>query len=372
MTEEIAPSDAATEEPSAVGYALLMADVEGAVAAAADDITQLGRVMEQGFAALRTSPRTEMPAAEPPASPSPLPERPLPEEHPTGDVLPRSLGLVAPSPLPERPQREEVPTGDELPRSPGLPEPPARPMPSPAASVDVGASVADLGAATVAPSNAAASAFVAVREVLGGYPSGQVRDPVGPAAPAAVPPPSAASCDNEVTPPILQATSAPRPDMLGEGPPSDSAEQPGAVGAVPLAPCTTRADNTARQFLGTSSDPKPVAQPVARDAPGAYPSIVLPTPVVAATSANPPALQPSIAPITPPQLPAMASPQQADGSASGPASGCPIHGDVYLDGVRVGRWLSDVLAKAAGGPAQGMAGFDPRLSPRWPGSLQGY
>ncbi len=49
----------------------------------------------------------------------------------------------------------------------------------------------------------------------------------------------------------------------------------------------------------------------------------------------------------------------------------PTGGDVFLDGVRVGRWLSDTLAREAGGPANGGAGFDPRLGPTWPGALQG-
>lgn len=49
----------------------------------------------------------------------------------------------------------------------------------------------------------------------------------------------------------------------------------------------------------------------------------------------------------------------------------PTGGDVFLDGTRVGRWLSDTLAREAGGPATGGTGFDPRLSPTWPGALQG-
>lgn len=51
--------------------------------------------------------------------------------------------------------------------------------------------------------------------------------------------------------------------------------------------------------------------------------------------------------------------------------GSPIGGDVFLDGTRVGTWLADHLAREAGRPQSGATGFDPRLSPAWPGTLQG-
>jgi hypothetical protein len=46
-------------------------------------------------------------------------------------------------------------------------------------------------------------------------------------------------------------------------------------------------------------------------------------------------------------------------------------GDVYLDGARMGRWMADTLARAASRPMGGMTGFDGRMGPAWPGSLQG-
>ena len=52
-------------------------------------------------------------------------------------------------------------------------------------------------------------------------------------------------------------------------------------------------------------------------------------------------------------------------------SSTPMQGDVYLDGARVGRWMSDQLAREADGPQAGITGFDPRLGPAWPGSLHG-
>ena len=53
------------------------------------------------------------------------------------------------------------------------------------------------------------------------------------------------------------------------------------------------------------------------------------------------------------------------------SSSTPMQGDVYLDGARVGRWMSDQLAREADGPQAGITGFDPRLGPAWPGSLHG-
>jgi hypothetical protein len=44
---------------------------------------------------------------------------------------------------------------------------------------------------------------------------------------------------------------------------------------------------------------------------------------------------------------------------------------VFLDGARVGRWMSDRLARDVDRPQSGMTGFDPRLGPAWPGSLHG-
>ncbi len=42
-----------------------------------------------------------------------------------------------------------------------------------------------------------------------------------------------------------------------------------------------------------------------------------------------------------------------------------------LDEARLGRWLAEHLADETRRPARGGTGFDPRLSPGWPGTLQG-
>ena len=46
-------------------------------------------------------------------------------------------------------------------------------------------------------------------------------------------------------------------------------------------------------------------------------------------------------------------------------------GDVYLDGERLGHWVTSHLAREANRPSFGPAGFDPSLSITWPGASQG-
>jgi hypothetical protein len=89
--------------------------------------------------------------------------------------------------------------------------------------------------------------------------------------------------------------------------------------------------------------------------------------------------------VVPPSSPATTSSAQASaGVASAPAalampavpvaaaaSTGPAQGDVFLDGARVGRWMSDRLARDVDRPQSGVTGFDPRLGAAWPGSLHG-
>ena len=46
--------------------------------------------------------------------------------------------------------------------------------------------------------------------------------------------------------------------------------------------------------------------------------------------------------------------------------GAPSGGDVFLDGTRVGHWLSDHLAREASRPPSGATAFDPRMTATWP------
>ena len=68
---------------------------------------------------------------------------------------------------------------------------------------------------------------------------------------------------------------------------------------------------------------------------------------------------------------AVAPPRAYAPAANSRTEGGPTGGDVFLDGARVGTWLADHLAREAGKPQTGATGFDPRMSPAWPGTLQG-
>ncbi len=49
----------------------------------------------------------------------------------------------------------------------------------------------------------------------------------------------------------------------------------------------------------------------------------------------------------------------------------PTHGDVYLDGQLMGRWMADRMTRDADRPPSGPTGFDTRRSPAWPGAAVG-
>jgi len=51
-----------------------------------------------------------------------------------------------------------------------------------------------------------------------------------------------------------------------------------------------------------------------------------------------------------------------------PHTNDPGQGGVYLDGTRVGHWMTGLLARAASRPHAGTTRFDARLSPTWPGA----
>ena len=62
-------------------------------------------------------------------------------------------------------------------------------------------------------------------------------------------------------------------------------------------------------------------------------------------------------------------PIEAD-SAKYPATS-NLYGEIILDGVRLGRWMADRLARATERPPSGMTGFDPRVSPNHAGAPNG-
>ena len=89
----------------------------------------------------------------------------------------------------------------------------------------------------------------------------------------------------------------------------------------------------------------------------------LPAARMVPTPAKPAAIFSPTSSVAPP-----ASPSYAPPAASPRTRETSVRGDVFFDGVRVGRWMSEQMARDAGRPNTGPTGFDPRRSPTWPGA----
>lgn len=79
---------------------------------------------------------------------------------------------------------------------------------------------------------------------------------------------------------------------------------------------------------------------------------------------SPPRPATGAAPGMGPALPSAVPPAAAETSRS-------MSGDVFLDGTRVGRWMSERMERDAGRPPVGPTFFDPRQSPAWAGATIG-
>lgn len=82
------------------------------------------------------------------------------------------------------------------------------------------------------------------------------------------------------------------------------------------------------------------------------------------------ALPPPVATVAPGAAAAGPVREAGEGARQGAAAG-PTHGDVFLDGTRVGRWMSERMTREADRPPSGPTGFDGRRSPAWPGATVG-
>ncbi len=147
--------------------------------------------------------------------------------------------------------------------------------------------------------------------------------------------------------------------------------------SAPLAPLQTPQPPTSSSGAISRDQPCPVPQFAAA------PVINLTAPASRTTSthqsaAAAPSNWPS-APSAPVQTP---DPMAGASSPSGPqptsyappptqSSNASSGGNVYLDGERLGHWVSNHLAREANRPSYGGTGFDPSLSIAWPGAAQG-
>lgn len=131
-------------------------------------------------------------------------------------------------------------------------------------------------------------------------------------------------------------------------------------------------------------------------APGRAPAAPLPTwaagtppgsPPLVTAPATPPAVPtlPARAPAAPVVRPVLAPGARGGGATPWPMQPAPMneaaeprmpdpaeHGDDLMrDDARLRRWLADELAHALARPQAGITGFDARLAPGWPGTMQG-
>ena len=129
-----------------------------------------------------------------------------------------------------------------------------------------------------------------------------------------------------------------------------------------------------RRVRVAAADPAPARtqMPAAPFAPPAAPQPTAPVPPHEAMPRGAPQ-NPVLASPSPPPASAQPAPPAAASPTpwSSPPDETPPDAAPPFDDSRLARWLSDHLAAETRRPARGGTGFDPRLSPAWPGTLQG-
>jgi hypothetical protein len=355
---EITDASPAEPDAAAIGFAVLASGMEEAFAAVQAEIAMLSRVLQDS----RAAPHAALP------SPTQVPAKPQPPDSPA---------RAAPSPSTEAAGSDVVIPA----RSPPV-RAPVEARPGPTAARDTSPQVAvpvryERVAASAAPMPEAASQ---PRTTDAWTTLPPVANP--PATPTPMQPPDVPTWE-----PPQPMPSAPLAhgvgDVLTPPEPGGPAELPW-VQPSPVASVLTAAVPTPARPM--QRPPWPLERP-------AIPSTPATRAVIAGAEAPWPgsAMAPAWAPMPMPMQMAPVAPDMApvgpQASASAPDTSmtrntthqhhhasdrsAPLHGDVFLDGMRVGHWLAETLAREAGGPAAGSTSFDPRLGPRWPGALQG-
>lgn len=277
---------------------------------------------------------------------------------------------------------------------------PAPPVPSPAMPLPVARppQVTAVAARVEPPQPAAGAAPALPRPAAGVAPA--LPRPAAGAAPA-LPRPAAGAGSALVRPSTGAAPALPRPVAAGPAcAPADRALRPAAIPAQPGRSAAAPQEGGAATGVAVRmavpppsyaryAPASPSGLPAAVPAPGGAegPPVAMPAPdrgaraqqasiavrdVVrpAGVDAPLPGAAPNSAGPLPTPRPSAAAALPAAPTAAASSSG-PAQGDVYLDGARVGRWMSNRMAREAERPQAGVTGFDPRLSPAWPGSLHG-
>jgi hypothetical protein len=395
------------EDPAAIGFALLTVGVEDAIAAAAGEIATLGRTVQQGFGAWRApAPRLTASPGRPPKSVRVAATQPgTTDERATGQHV-TPLPPVAALPTKSTPLLWPPLAGPPSGTPAALPPPqvealPVRvmapPQPSQVAPLQGGAT-APLPPAPVAPPQVPATvppsaAPAAPLQVAFTHTESP---PASPAPPESAPPsfPPALPPMRTVSPtPMLAPPLVPGREAEQDGPSGLATSAFGVPSPVSVSPPAfpTRALSPIIDSLAAVAEVLAALVPAAEASAPLAPTL-LPTEALQADDAIPWLDRPAEIPAASFAAPAHSRsarlggrlepsephhPHRGDhrtarteGATQGAAQG-PTEGDVFLDGVRVGRWMSNMLARSATRPARGTTGYDPRLGPRWPGALQG-
>ena len=189
--------------------------------------------------------------------------------------------------------------------------------------------------------------------------------PAGPEQMAALAPISAPDDHVQASAPIALAERAPASGV--QAAPAVSAAPANSAGCA--AGLFTRCSGTAASFA-------PVPSRAAGAASAADPRAAEPPQSVGLWGASTPErTQPgSVSPAAPMATPdggGVAPRAFAPPAAPSAQGGGPTGGDVFLMGTRVGSLDRRPSSREAGRPQAGGTAFDPRLSPAWPGTLQG-
>jgi hypothetical protein len=161
-------------------------------------------------------------------------------------------------------------------------------------------------------------------------------------------------------PPIIRILSpSQKPDLPQSAPVSrQPSERPGvSPQELPWSPAATV---TPFMIPATGAVPQPAtAAPLSP----LLPQSAAPRPVQPMSAETPIARSPTT-PGPSQTLPSVAPQSNQSGSTA-------MGGDVYLDGTRLGTWMTNHLAREASRPPSGATGFDPRMGITWPGAQQG-
>ena len=382
---ETAPGEA-VDTPGAVGLALLMSDAEAAIAAAAEEIAMLSRAVVGGLASLPKLLGTRPP--EPSDHTVNVVEAPV-EASPAAVIEAVVANAPVTSPSGIKQLSAAVPDLSAVPAS--LVPPSAAAVsghdvtPARQATLPVVVSPGEAVMPAAVPVSSLVPAVAAKASVWSAVPPAPVAP--APATITALPEPDAAMVPPAFAAPLLerlQSASAspaapPTPAPVAPNNASPDAASPERTDPAPVdyaafAPAPVGPQSAAAN-ANVSLLQQPIAQAIndeASHAPGAN----------APTDAAPPASWSDAVPearsfSAPPPSPAqtssisLAPSPRTDTVQNGASHGGPTHGDVFLDGTRVGHWMSEALARAVSGPSRGCTAFDPTMSAAWPGALQG-